>query len=536
MKKPILLSALLSASLLVGAQAALAQAAPAGEPAPESEELVHDWYLNVTTISMFTDVLRADFIATGTIVRIENPKFPRLVFQPDQYLSGTPLAENEVVLETGINADLGELEGKRVVAGVVYRADQNKYGLAHGVQSLTPEGFGVDTSVQFYRDLLSAKAEYSEQVEAALEANPKDGKFAFPEELTTKLVDIFVEYMGQTGTQAAHHAARELYSNVMFEGKLTEDHLATIASQALESDAGTFDRGYSYMLLTRAESDALSLENCIKLIKNETANVNLDNMVLYMHSAFEDDAVVEAVSEVMTNVSFTTDERHNAMQIASRHRSMGFLPAMHARLGHETELKLKRVLLECYRNHPDVSNLKPLISYLSGGDGESDPYAEDFKKIQEDCSTSRGLFKRAMLGIAMIDTNIDAEGNGAYEAETDEERDAIIEASVKESSNAFLREAYAQARFPWVRDFLFHLQPENKDWRKVIQIQGFEDTMPIVPRGDEPTDVDSTPAPGTGTPTTPPIGDGSNTPGNGQNPGTGNGGANTGNGESTDEE
>lgn len=496
MKKPILLTAMLSATLLAGAPFVSAQSTPATDTGGDEQELVHDWYLNVTTVSMFTDTLRADFIATGTIVSVDNEGLPVLTFQPDEYLSGTPLAQAQVDLHTGTNADLRDLEGKRVVAGVVYRPDQDKYGLAHGVQSLTPEGFGVETSTQFYRDVLAKIAPWQQQVDAALEANPEDGKFAFPQELVSELVDTFVEYMGQTGTQAAHHAARELTENVIFEGRLSEDHFASMASNLLESDPGTYDRGYSYLLMAKYENAALSLENALGLILDETAFINLDHLVRYAKVAWtsEEDlaALVEGLGEIMIDTaSYTDEQRHNVMQVISRHGDKGFLPYMHQRLGHESTISNKRVLLECFRNIPDASNLKPLISYLSGGSGLDDAYdAENFVKIHEDCATSRGFFKRTMVAIARINTDIDAEKyNAKYDSA--EEQDAAREQAVHASSNAFLRSAYAQARYPWVKDFLKLLQPENEGWRTVIQILPFEDTLPIEPRQDEADQVEA---------------------------------------------
>lgn len=476
MKKPILLSALLAATVF-GGTPALAQATPgAAANAPEQSE-----WLQTHTISMFTDVLRADVIATGTIVEVENPGWPRLVFEPDEYLKGSPLPMQRVTLITNTNAQITYLEGQRVVAGIVHRADNDTYGLAHGVQSLTPEHLGVETSIQFYRDLLAAAAPYDIEIAEALEANPKDGMFAYPEVLVDAWLEIFVEYFGETGTQAAHHASRELWGNPVFQDRLTEDHLASIASNLVESDPGTYDRGYGYMLLNREGSNALALADCINLMRDETAYVNLDHMAIYLQNAFERDAVVEAVSEVMTSQLYTESERHNAMQLASRHGGKGFLSAMHELIGHENTLANKRALLECFRNIPDPSNLPVLINYLNGGDAEGSEV-----KVQDDCSTSRGFFKRTMLAIAMINTDIDDElFNYDPETETLEEHEAERNMAVHNSSNAFLRVAYGQARYQWVRDYLKYLQPENEDWRKVIQIFAFEDTMPVEPVGNE---------------------------------------------------
>ncbi len=432
--------------------------------------------LNFQTVSMFRDLFRSDFIARGLVVDVlEEGGFDRLVFQPTNYLYGEALAEETVVLHVGTNADLSELQGQEAVCACM-QSNDGRYGLTHGLASITPEAFSVQTSVDFYTDLLALNADYGFEIQQALEEDPADGRYDFPVPLVESWTDVLVRYLGHSDTQAAQHAGRELAANPLFEKSLNALDLRMIADSLIETSVpGSYDRGFSYIILKQRKSRALSIQAAIELIKEETAYINIDHLTNYLRSAcglpsllsetpnaiqalsveeqeeiplFEEQDVVDALKALYENREEATRIRRNAIIAAGQFASELSLPSLRKLLGHESDMEIKHRLLEAFRFIPHQDNLTVLQNYLNGGDAlRAEP------KIHNDCLDSRKILKRTLLAIAVIGS---------------EESDTLIQL------------AYETARFDWLKDFIRPLRKANPEWRELVEILDNEADIPVI--------------------------------------------------------
>lgn len=414
-----------------------------GDDADPTAEFQH-----FRTASIFIDTFRATHIARGTIVDVVNVNgFPALVFKPMEMLKGVAPAQETMTLITGTNADLSSLKGQAAVAGIIETVD-GEYGLAHGVQSLTPESLNVEASVKLLKDVLDLNARYSVAIQTALNENPRSGKFRFPAKLVEGWTNILLDnLLRESRSQAAHHSGRELLVNPVFKGVLTEEQLHRIGQEVGEfSASGTYDRGYIYLILAQYHSDAASIDTTLNLMRGETALNNVDHMAHYLRSAFDEKSVIEKLSKVYGNREESALARRNAIAMAGSFGSTEALPTLRVLLGHETDRSAKRELLNAFRDLPHEGNFQPLLNYLNGGDATSE------KGVQTDCVDSRNLLKRTLLAMAVVDSK---------------------------ASNITIREAYLTASFPWLKDFIRPLLEENKQGRGLVKVLDNEDDVAI---------------------------------------------------------
>lgn len=401
---------------------------------------------NFKVSSMFHDVFRSTHIAIGRVSAVTYPSSNvKITFEPTEYLMGSPIDTPSVDLITNFNGDLRHLVGTEVVCGMLHAAN-GKWGLTHGLESVTPVSWDVSASVQMYRDLVSINAEYSEEIAIALDENPMDGRFNFPDGLMSAWTDLLVRNFGKTDTIVAHHAGRVLFKEPMFQGRLTNEHVQAIANAVRRSGDQTFDRGYGFMLLTKYESTALTVAEVMDLMKREVAKINLDHLAVYLHHTRSAEEVVPALSAIILDRTQSNKARRNAIIVAGQFGSREILPTMHQVLGRETNRELARQILNTYRYLSDAQNYGPLVSYLNGGNNQG--YAV---RTQSDCRDSIELLKRTLVAIAMIDTD---------------------------ESNKLIEHAYYNANEEWLRDFINPLRLQNKAWRVRVDIMD-EEMFPL---------------------------------------------------------
>lgn len=407
---------------------------------------------NFSTYSLFHDVLRGTHIAVGNVTAVTTTRPDNLItFEPSEYLMGDPLATTSIDLISGVNSDLSELVGQRVVLSFIETPD-GEYGLTHGVHSLTPDHFtvtangvaheltfGVDTSIAMYKQLLLTKAEYGEVIDVALAANPEDGNFELPSSLVGEWAYTLVQYLGESNTRAADHAGRTLYNEPVFKNALTEDMLGTIKQHVVTSEPQSYDRGWMYMLLAR-EGSELRLHDVMQNVRDEVAKINLDHIAEYLHEVHDEEDVVTELANIYTSVANTVDERRNAVIVAGQFGSRQSLPYLHQLLGNVSGLDLQRELLNTLYFLRSEESFTPLVNYINGGTAVTE------SGKQRDVLENRELYKRAIRAIAVIDS---------------------------EHSNLYLRQAYTTVKeenATWVREFMWPLLPQNKHWRELVMI------------------------------------------------------------------
>ncbi len=414
--------------------------------------------LNLATPSMFADTFRATFIARGYIVDVDHTtRFDQPIFRPIEYIMGTAIDAEEIPLVINSNADMSFLKGQEVVCAVI-AATNGTYGPCFGFESLTPANLSPSTSKAFYEDILAANAPYTTEIMAALEENPTNCNFNFPWELKVEWAKILVKYMGYTGTHAAHHAYREMLHNPVFKDILweTEDEnlLQLISDYVGISSPGTFDRGYGVLTLWKYQYPGVSIQKIMELVRNETAYLNIDHMAKYL-TLFDKQQVVDAAADIYTNKQTESIQaRRNAIFFAGAFGSTLACETLLPLVGREGDTKTKHVLLDALCELPHKDNFGTLAKYVNGGD------KDHLEGIQTDCLDSRLLLKRALLAIALIDS---------------------------QASNVYIDGAYIRAKPLWLRQYLQYLTRPNKEWRKLVNLSLLEgDTVAAVPGEEEP--------------------------------------------------
>lgn len=402
---------------------------------------------NVWNATLFADAFRATHIARGYVVSCDYPtNNVMLRFQPTEYIKGTPLPDATVDLVTGLNADLNFTVGQEAVCAWIVRESDGAMGLSHSVNSMTPaaRGWNPQATVDFIRAILAINEEAGEDLQVRLTGQGSSDVFQAPMWVREAWVDALVDALGVPGSMAAYHAGMELDKNPAFSGMLKPAHLERIAGYATRSLPATHDRGYHFILLRKYNHASVGVSECVRLLKEETANVLVDHISNYLATQHDEMEVATGLAPLILNLTGVSPAvRANAIMAAGSSGNRRILPTLRSLLGHEKDDKCRRELLNALRSLPDPANLDPLVNYLNGGD------AANKTGIQFDCRNSMNLHKRALLAIAAINSP---------------------------ESNECIRQAYERTRVPEFKRFLRPLLEDNKGWRSaIVMLEGEDD-------------------------------------------------------------
>jgi len=404
---------------------------------------------NVWNATVFADVFRATHIARGYVIACDYPTNNVVIkFQPTEYIKGSPLAMPVVDLITGGNADLTFAVGQEAVCSWVVRED-GAMGLAHSVNSMTPaaRGWNPQATVDLMKAVMAINEEAGTDLNVVFDGKPENNRFVAPMWVREAWVDVLVDALGVPSSMAAYHAGMELDKNPVFQGMLKPQHLERIAGFALRSHPATHDRGYHFILMRKYNHNSVASADVVSLIRDERANVVIDHMGAYLATQRDEAEVADALAPILVNrTGVAASVRANAMIAAAASGNRRVLPVLRTLLGHETDARCKKELLNTLRALPAPENLMPLVNYLNGGDASRD------SGVNWDSRNSMHLHKRTLLAISAIDSP---------------------------DSNAFLQQAYNRTRVIELKRFIRPLLEANKEWRAMVEVLDAEQDLSL---------------------------------------------------------